>query len=115
MVSAAPSGRAGSVRGRLAQLEERLVYTEKVGSSILSPPTSCYKGLAGNVLFDEVPRAFPMAVFRRKPGLPAYCPRARPIPCMLLFIAAPRLRAELTGEPPDRVPLLIPVNERAIS
>ncbi len=73
------------------------------------------QGLAGNVPWDEIPRAFPMAVFRRKPGLPAYCPSARPIPCMLLFIAAPRFRAELMGEPPDRVLLLIPVNERAIS
>jgi hypothetical protein len=26
-------------RGRLAQLEERLVYTQEVGSSSLSPPT----------------------------------------------------------------------------
>ena len=64
MVSAAPSGQVGSVRGRLAQLEERLVYTEKVGSSILSPPTSSIEGLAGDVPWDEVPRACSMVAFR---------------------------------------------------
>jgi hypothetical protein len=31
--------------GRLAQLEERLVYTQEVGSSSLSPPTNKSSGL----------------------------------------------------------------------
>src|ERR1700730_2128347 len=35
-------------RGRLAQLAERLLYTQDVGGSSPSPPTSCFKGLSRN-------------------------------------------------------------------
>jgi hypothetical protein len=40
--------------GRLAQLEERLVYTQEVGSSRLSPPTSIpqWLSLRGRQLLD---------------------------------------------------------------
>jgi hypothetical protein len=42
------------VRGRLAQLVERLLYTQNVGGSSPSPPTSVFKALAGKLCGAEL-------------------------------------------------------------
>jgi hypothetical protein len=43
--------------GRLAQLAEHLVYTQRVGGSSPSPPTNYIKGLGGKALQNDTSKS----------------------------------------------------------